>query len=121
MTDNGTSSVPPKLFFFPLLTRVSKTDGRMTARSPLQAAALCRMQAIPVITRIMRPRTRPVAGAQAMLGSADIGHLLARIHMRILPHSGLSRRGTPIFAGQRPADTGITPHAPAGRRPSWIA
>jgi hypothetical protein len=73
------------------------------------------------ITRITRPRTRPVAGARTMPGSADTDLPPAQIHTRILPHSGLSRRATPMFAGLRPVDSTITPHAPAGRRQSWIA
>ena len=109
------------LFFFPLLTRVEQTDGRMTVRSPLRTAALCRVPISQAITRITRPRTRPVAGAQTMPGSADIGLLLARIRMHILLHRGLSHRATPVFAEKRPVDPAITPHAPVGRRQSWIA
>jgi hypothetical protein len=116
MTDNGTSSVSTSVVLFPTPHACEQTDGRMTARSPLQAVALCRMPISQAITRTTRPR--PVAGAQTMPGSADIGHLLARIHIRILPHSGLNRRATPFFAEERPADTAIIPHAPAGRRQS---
>ena len=75
----------------------------------------------PAITRITRPGTRPVVGAQTMPGSADIGHPLAPTHTHNLPHSGLSRRATPIFAGQQPVDSATNPHAPAGKRQSWIA
>ena len=72
------------------------------------------------ITRITRPRTRPVAGVRTMPGSADTDLPLAPMRTRILPHSSLSRRATPMFAGQRQVDSTITPHAPAGRRQSWI-
>ena len=111
---SSTSSAPP--------SRVSKTDGRTTVRSPLQTMALRRMSiSLATITRIMRPRMRPVAEARTMPGSADTDLPRARIHTRNLPHSGLSRRVTPMFAGQRPVDPAITPRAPGGRRQSWIA
>ncbi len=79
------------------------------------------MPTSPAITRVTRLRTRPVDGAPPMPGSADIDLPPARILTLILPHSGLSRRATPMFAGQRLVDSTITPHAPAGRRQSWIA
>jgi len=98
---------------------MTDNDDRTTARSPLQT--LCRIPISLDITRITRPQTRPVAGAQIMPGSVDIDLLPVRIHTHILLRSGLSHRAIPMFAGKRLMDSAISPHALAGRRQSWIA
>ncbi|KAH9034955.1 hypothetical protein EDB85DRAFT_946277 [Lactarius pseudohatsudake] len=91
----------------------------MTVRSPLQAAAALRQIPISLaITRIKRPRTRPVTGARTMPGSVDID-LLPAIHI-LLPQyicglrmrpCGNSGREVDLFDGhwaQRAADISVT-------------
>ena len=56
-----------------------------------------------------------------MLGNVDIDLPLVQIHTHIIPHSGLSHRATLMFAGKRPVDFAISPHALVGKRQSRIA